>query len=515
GSMMAVTLILVAIVCVLLARWLKKRQQHFQQWQNMGIPGPPTHWLAGNFYEINYRPGRADPIKTRDEWIKKYGKVVGFFNGYRPFLLVADLDLLKQIFIKESNNFINRHGVNPRSKMLVSLNDQHWKDVRRIITPIFSTAKIKKMMPLVQNCTQNFIDKCLEMSKAEKEFNIYEILQCLTLDVIDQCALALNLNCIKNPKNKVLVLIRHAFRNLFPRAMAGIYILPELVLLFIPFFIFSPFRKAQRVCIENIKNVIQKRKNNPELQAHQDALQLLMDASEDIDGKITRLTEMEVVENAFMFLIAGYETTSNALAYAFHLLSLHEDVQELVWQELTDVLNDPMATVTYEDLGKMKYTEAVILETMRLYPPIPFFVSRITSSKWSYNGLTIPAGTVVEAPVWSIHHDPEIYPEPKKFKPERFLPEERASRHSLSHLPFGAGPRNCIGLRFALLEAKLTLALTVQKFIIKPAKCTKDPLPTIANGPLMNPKDGVWVTLQSRTSDKQMEGNKNRETNDE
>lgn len=506
--MVAVTLILITIVCVLLAWWVRKRHQHFQQWQKLGIPGPPPHWLAGNYYEI--RPGRGDPVKTRGEWIKKYGKIVGFYNGYKPFILVADLDLMKQIFIKDSNNFINRFGVNPRSKMMLSLKDQHWKDARKIMTPIFSTAKIKRMMPLLKNCTHNFIDRCLEMSSTEKEINIYDTLQCLTIDVIDQCALALNLNCIKNPKNEILLKIRYAFRNLFPRAMDGIYILPELVLLFVLFLIKSPFRIAQDICLKSIRNEIQKRKKNPNLQDRQDALQLLMDASEDIDGKITKLTEIEVEENAFMFLIAGYETTSNALAYIFHLLSLHEQVQETIWDELQDALDDPTADVTYEDLGKMKYTEAVILESMRLYPPVPFFVSRLTSKEWSYNGLTIPAGTVVEAPVANVQLDPEIYPEPLEFRPERFLPEERASRHPLSYLPFGVGPRNCIGMRFALLEAKLTLALTIQKFIIKPTKYTKDPLPTITNGPLMNPKDGVWVTMQRRNSEVQMDGDLNR-----
>ncbi|XP_068249608.1 cytochrome P450 3A31-like [Palaemon carinicauda] len=493
---MAVFYILLTVVLILLSYWLWKRHLRFQKFIELGIPGPTPHWFLGHLLEVNYREGRVDPIQVKEQWLKKYGKVVGYFNGLIPNVLIADLDLLRQILIKDFTTFTNRALTSTNSNMLVSMQDQKWKDVRKLMTPVFSSSKMKMMMPLMRDCVEVFLKKCDELAESKEEFNAHYELQCLTLDVIDRCAMALDLNCIQNPTNPIIDRIRKVFSSDMSLFFELVFTLPEFARYLAPLRKFSNFVSTQEFVIGHIDKVISRRKENPEMYSRQDALQLLMDATDPTSDSKTKLTEREVVENAYLFVLAGYETTSNALSYAIHLLSVHPETQDLIEREVREACGDELPS--YEDLAKLPYTEAVMCESMRMYPPITSFVTRKASSDIVYEGMKIPKGMFVEASVWSIHHDEDIYPDPHTFKPERFLPENKQNYHPLAFLPFGAGPRNCIGTRFAMMESKLALASIVSKFIINPTSRTKDPLPTITRRAITNPRDGVWITLARR-----------------
>lgn len=493
---MAVVFILLTLTAILLSSWMWKRHKRFQKFIELGIPGPPPHWFFGHLMEVNYREGRVDPIQVKDQWLKKYGKIVGYFNGLIPNVLISDLDLLRQILIKDFNTFTNRALTSTNSNMLVSMQDQKWKDVRKLMTPVFSSSKMKMMMPLMRECVEVFLKKCDALADTKTEFNAHYELQCLTLDVIDRCAMALDLNCVENPTNPIIDRIRKVFSSDMSLFFEVVFTLPELARYLAPLRKFSNFVDTQEFVIGHIDRVISRRKEDPKKFSRQDALQMLMDATDPSSDTKTKLTEREVVENAYLFVLAGYETTSNALSYAIHLLSVHPEVQDIILDEVRQACGEEMPS--YEDLGKLPYTEAVMCESMRMYPPITSFVTRKASTDIVYEDITIPKGMFVEASVWSIHHDEEIYPEPHVFKPERFLPENKQDYHPLAFLPFGAGPRNCIGARFAMMEAKLALASIVSKFIINPTSRTKDPLPTVTRRAITNPKDGVWVVLSKR-----------------
>lgn len=493
---MSVFIFLFAAFAVLLTIWIRRRQQHFQKFSKAGIPGPPPHFIYGHLQQVYYREGREDPIQVKDQWLKKYGKVVGYFNGMVPNIIISDLDLLRKILIKDFNTFTNRAFTKSDSKMLVSMQDQKWKDVRKLMTPIFSSAKMKMMLPLMQECVEAFLEKCESLAETKEEFNAHFVLQCLTLDVIDKCALALDFQCIKNPTNPVIVRIRNFFLSPMSWIFEIIFTFPELAFIAKPFMRFSDFVLTQEFVISKILPIIAKRKSDPQKYSRQDALQMLMDASDPTLSTKTKLTDREVVENAFLFVLAGYETTSNALSYALHLLSVHPEVQDSILGEVQEACGEDIPT--YDDLGKLSYTEAVMCEALRMYPPITSFVTRKAGSDITYGNLTIPKGMFIEAPVWSIHYDEDTYPEPYVFKPERFLPENKQKYHPLAFLPFGAGPRNCIGTRFAMMESKLTLARLVKNYVINPTPRTKDPLPTISKRTITSPRDGVWITLSKR-----------------
>ncbi|CAG2177263.1 unnamed protein product [Oppiella nova] len=173
------------------------------------------------------------------------------------------------------------------------------------------------------------------------------------------------------------------------------------------------------------------------------------------------VTEVDVLASSFIFFAAGYETTGSLLTFLFYRLALNEKCQRRLYEEVSRFDGD----YSYENLVKMTYLEACIAETLRLYNPL-VFNERIAAEDYKLGdtGITIPKGTFVDIDVWSIHHNPEYYPNPDRWDPERFMPENRDQLVPYTYMPFGLGPRNCVGMRFALMEAKTAAAHLVNKF---------------------------------------------------
>ncbi|XP_047494075.1 LOW QUALITY PROTEIN: uncharacterized protein LOC125042480 [Penaeus chinensis] len=214
----------------------------------------------------------------------------------------------------------------------------------------------------------------------------------------------------------------------------------------------------------------------------------------------THLTDDEVMANAYMFVLAGYETTANAIAFTSYTLARYPQWQELCVEEIRKVMDgQEQNELTYEQVSCLHVLERVFQETLRIYPPVPSFVTREAGLTREVGGVTIPSGVNVTVPVWHIHHDPALWPDPEKFDPDRFLPEMKKGRPSLAWMPFGAGPRNCIGIRFARLEAKLALATLLRDYVIELAPCVKDPLPVGVQTVTLCPTEGVWLRARRRT----------------
>ncbi len=177
-----------------------------------------------------------------------------------------------------------------------------------------------------------------------------------------------------------------------------------------------------------------------------------------------QLTEDEILAQAWLFFVAGYETTATTLTFCSYELALNPECQEKLCEELKSAM-DSNGEINYETLAKLPYLDSVISETLRLYPPVLRLEREaMTDYKLGNTGITLLKGQLVEIPVFAIHHSEEYYPNPERFFPERFMPENRDQIIPYTYIPFGAGPRNCIGMRFALMEAKLCLAHIVRRF---------------------------------------------------
>uniref|UniRef100_A0A914WYQ7 Uncharacterized protein n=1 Tax=Plectus sambesii TaxID=2011161 RepID=A0A914WYQ7_9BILA len=271
------------------------------------------------------------------------------------------------------------------------------------------------------------------------------------------------------------------------------------------------FPEGEKFFKDVLRAMIAERQQNPK-KVNPDFLQLLINAiseqveKSDVDkdiiheeissGKRVKLTELEMMSQSFLFLIAGYETTATTLHFALYLLALHPEIQDRVVDEINTVVGEANE-MSYDHIGKLTYLEQVINETLRMFVPVSR-IDRSCTKDTTVNGMTIPKGCIVSVPVWVIHYDPELYPDPQKFDPERFSPEEKASRDPLAYLPFGYGPRNCIGMRFAQLELRMALAYLVKNFKFTPCEQTeKMPIKLNLVG-LTKPASPILLTVEKR-----------------
>jgi len=210
-------------------------------------------------------------------------------------------------------------------------------------------------------------------------------------------------------------------------------------------------------------------------------LQLLASAI-DSEGDGSSMTREAVRDQLVTLFLAGHDTTSYALLWTISLLARHPDVTARMIAELDEVLGDRRPGL--DDLPRLPLTERVIKEAMRLYPPA-YAVGRKAAEDTEIGGHAVPAGSEVIAWIYMAHHDPRWFPEPEIFRPERFTPEAEAALPRLAYLPFGAGPRACVGRHFAMIEAQLLLARIYQRFV-----------PELPPGPPIRPK--LRITLMPR-----------------
>lgn len=192
-----------------------------------------------------------------------------------------------------------------------------------------------------------------------------------------------------------------------------------------------------------------------------DLVSLLLDATDPETGQ--GLSRQEIREQALIFLLAGHDTTSTAMTFALRLLGLHRDIQDDVRSEIRQVAPD--GPIPGEAAGDLDLTRRVIDEAMRLYPPA-YITSRRATRATAVGGYAVPEGGVVATSFYALHRHPEVWEQPHRFDPDRFLPDRVKARNRYAHLPFGAGPRTCIGNHFALLEATMTLATVIRDWRI-------------------------------------------------
>ncbi|CAL1292654.1 unnamed protein product [Larinioides sclopetarius] len=436
----------VALFCIGIVLWLAWRWKKLSLWQNLGIPGPKPNLIFGNILEL-YRKG---PVECHEEWVKKYGRVLGYFYGMKPVLLVTDPYLLKNIFIKDFNKFINRESFNPlhvyspkheRSQSILNLPGQAWKYVRSVLTPTFTTAKMKQMSGSMKSSIETMLEILQEKAQKGIGFDIFDVYQRLTMDVIMKTAFGIQTDVQTNAKSSIL------------RATKLIFVTP-----------------------------------------YKDAIIFLGYTG---NKKTRRMTEAEIESSAFTVLLAGYETTSTALAYTTYLLAKHQDVQENLYQEIKDLV-DKGQKLEYATINKLPYLDKVLNESMRVYPPVHLFTNRYAVEDVQYGDIQIPKGTLIQAPVYLMHHDPDFWSEPEIFDPERF--SSKPNTEGITYLPFGVGPRNCLGMRFAQLEAKLALANLVYKFNIKLDDTQQDNLKILCRIRILAPSE-VRVKLEPRNEE--------------
>lgn len=224
-----------------------------------------------------------------------------------------------------------------------------------------------------------------------------------------------------------------------------------------------------------VKETIEyRRKNNVR---RPDFLQLLIDMSEETNDREKQVTLDEIIANTILFFVAGFDTSSSLMSFAVYELARHPNIQEKAREEINTVLQKYKGEISYEAIKEMTYLMQVMDETMRLHPSLIALARTCTKDyQLRDTDIIIEKGTSVAISTIGLGSDPEYFPDPQRFDPDRFSPENKAKLPAYVHLPFGDGPRNCIGLRFGVMQSKIGLIQVLRNFRVSISPSTKLPL---------------------------------------
>ncbi|EDV25750.1 uncharacterized protein TRIADDRAFT_23953 [Trichoplax adhaerens] len=484
------TAVLVAIFAALIIYIFYYRYitilQHFDK---LGIPGPKPWPILGNIPEIARLGGQH---LAHMYYTKKYGKVVGLFYGTERLTLVSDYEIIKKILIKDFHLFPNRRlpikfPFDYLDKMLAFSRDQEWKTIRDTITPTFSANKLKAVLPIVDNSSRKLRSALISYAQQGEIIDARDVFGKFTMEVILSVAFGVQLNTqdttLTNAASKMLsgILRRILFTIISPSLLELIRKSP------------LDFEAKYFQQLDHAARQVIKERRQSSAPKSKDFLQLVLDGRES--GK---LSDEDIIAQSFVFLLAGYETTANTLSSVCYLLAVNPDVQERLINEVDDAFSGVDDDLSYEQIFELKYLDMVITETLRLYPPIPIIIREVAQD-CTIGDYQFVAGTSIMLSTYALQRDSAEWPDPEKFIPERFTQEEKQKRSSMSYLPFGAGPRICIGMRFALMEIKIALVTVLRTVKFIRVKETEVPLQLNA-GITISPKNGIKIGLEERSS---------------
>ncbi|XP_033729106.1 cytochrome P450 3A29-like [Pecten maximus] len=465
-----------------------------------GLRGPAPLPILGNMWEL-IKGGTA---VMEEKWLKEYGNVFVWSFGCMQSITVKDPEILKAVLIKDFSHFSSRKlldtSPSPLDKGIFFLKDTDWKRVRSIMNPTFSSVKLRMMTDDINKCARNLADNLLKCTERDESIAIKDYYGAFTMDVISMTAFGLDVDSQTNFDNELIGHMKKIFNNasvpipVFLSAIFGDWMQQLLKYLKICFY---P-RDSMEFFDREVRVMIEERKRNPSNRT--DLLQLMLNASLEMSDananeKAERkmLTTDEIIGQSFLFFLAGYETTASLLSFSAYEMMCNPEVQDRIYEEIVEQLGEEEPT--YDNIGKLKYMELVLNETLRLYPALAR-INREAAKTIEINGVTIPKGSAVTIPIRALHQDPETYPEPTMFRPERFL-DFKPNQNNINFLPFGHGPRMCIGMRLALMEAKIAITHVLRKVMFVQSIDTEIPI-TLKDIGLTVPKTPIRLKVKPR-----------------
>ncbi|XP_055680720.1 probable cytochrome P450 6d5 [Lutzomyia longipalpis] len=506
----------VSFVCATIGVIYLYLKRSYRYWEKRNVTYIKPTVPFGNMKDVLL--GRTDLGSIiRDLYNQSREKFFGIYMINRPALIIRDPELIKAIMIKDFDHFVDRgifvdEEMDPISGNLFSLTGQKWHKLRIKLTPTFTSGKLRAMFPSVMSSAENMQKHLLKNLNNHSEGNVHEVRDLTArflTDLIASVAFGINVNSIADPNAH--------FRKMGQKALAPTF--RNGIVVFLSFMapkVLDYLKLKQfdddveKFMVSIVEQTVKHREKNNVVR--EDFMQLLIQlrnsgtvkddgdwSAETVDKQKQTMTFNEIAAQAAVFFLAGFETSSSVISFCLYELAKNPEMQERAYREIKQVLADNNWDYSYEGLKQMKYLECCMDEILRIYPPAPSIIRICTKDyKIPETNVTIEKGTNIFIPIWGLQKDPKYFENPEKYNPERFLPVNSDKRVPFTYLPFGEGPRSCIGARMGRLNAKVGLAVLLQTFRFELGPTMGQTLKMEANQVLLQPVDGIKLRFIPR-----------------
>jgi len=468
------------------------------------IPGPPKIPILGTYMDT------TAILQTMEENIKTYGRVHRLWVLGKPIVCVSSPRGTEVILTSKVNidkGFYD--SVEPwLGRGILLSGGSQWKETRRLLNPAFHVQILESFFD-VFNKNATILAELLERESNgsnDREVDVNPFIKRCTLDIICDTAMGISVNAQIETDSQYIMAVESIIYLIIKRTYSLWSLLPDWM-----YMLMSAdgqhFRKDVTLLHNFTKTVIQHKKRR---------IYEEDDTSEDVNGSSyvgTRkkrafldllllaakegadLSDENIQNEVDTFMAAGSDTTSTTVAMFLYCMAVNPQYQKLVQEELDEVFGDSDRECTMNDTANMKYMEYCLKESLRLYSTVPS-IGRTTSEDIEIDGYQVPAGTGIFLQMFYLHRNPEYFPDPLTYDPERFRPENCIGRHPFAFVPFSGGPRNCIGQKFANFEAKVIISALLRKFTFS-YKCDRKPL-QLETDLVLKPVNGIPLIITPR-----------------
>ncbi|XP_071978708.1 cytochrome P450 4V2 [Engystomops pustulosus] len=483
---------------------------YFRKWRIMRpIPGVgPNYPLVGD--ALLLKPGGGDFFQQIIEFteVLRNLPLIKLWIGPMPFLIVYHAETIEPLLSssKHMDKSFAYKFLHPWLGLgLLTSTGEKWRSRRKMITPSFHFAILAEFLEVMNEQSKILVEK-LSSRAGKGSFNCFMDVTLCALDIICETAMGRKIQAQSNSDSDYIKAI-YEMSDLIHRRQKMPWLWPDFIYhnlkagkkhnknleILHSFTDQTILERAQEVknakaSAENVDDDGEEKKSKK----RSAFLDMLLKVTDEAGNS---LSYKDIREEVDTFMFEGHDTTAAALNWSLFLLGSHPEVQKKVHKELDDTFGLSDRPVTMDDMKKLRYLEAVVKEALRLYPSVPFFARTITED-CTIRGFAVPKGVNVVIVPFALHRDPEFFPQPEEFKPERFLPENASGRNPYAYIPFSAGLRNCIGQRFALMEEKVVLAAILRNFSVK-ANQDREQLRLVGEL-ILRPQDGIWIELEKR-----------------
>jgi cytochrome P450 len=414
-------------------------------------PRPHENWLIGSARAI-----QRDPLGFNVSMFQRYGNVAAVRFLLWPTYMIFHPQDVKHVLQENHRNYSKDtyliHFLRPLlGQGLFSNDGQSWLHQRRLMQPAFHRKQLATFGMLMTGATSSLLERWHNATTRDQPLDVAAEMMRLTLHIVGHALFSIDLSDETGTVGQAFTALLTSISD---------YIYQPVPPLNVP----TPRNRRIRQSIRTLDGVVQEI-----ITAHRrldagtsDLLSLLLLARDEETGE--GMTDRQVRDEVMTLLLAGHETTSNALTWTWYLLSQHPDAESRLHAELEQVLGGSIPTV--ENLPRLPYTRMVLEEALRLYPPAVGF-NRKALGDDEVGGYMVPANTLIWLSPYMTHRHPDFWEHPDVFDPERFSPERSAGRPHFAYFPFGGGPRLCIGSTFAMMEAQLILATVAQRYRLR------------------------------------------------